>query len=149
MTVNEENTKRILSCLATNGIDYTLRFDIDDTDEANIQAQIQIDLQIDGLPDFAFFYNAKTDDVIQYSIVLTMDENVLEAHFSDWENEFKSNDVFSDLIKAEDNTVHFYGEVSQKGFTDEMLSKIIAELKNPSPFIKRMIAFSKSKSRRI
>lgn len=138
-----------MNYLATNGIDYALSFGIDDTDETNIQAQIQIDLQIDGLPNFAFFYNAKTDETMWYSTILTINEKVLEDNFADWKKEFKPNGIFSDFIKGEDNTIHFYGEAQQEGFTEEKLSEIIAELKNPSSFMKRIIDVSEEKAGRI
>lgn len=149
MTINEKNTELILSYLSTNKIDYALSFDIDETDETNVQAQIQINLLIEGLPCFAFFYNAKTDSVIYYSIILTINEKTLEDNVASWKEEFKPNDVFSDFIIGEDNTVHFYGEARQEGFTEELLSKIVAELQNPSSLMKHIIEASEEKLGRI
>lgn len=143
MTINEKNTKLILNYLATNGIDYELTFDIDDTDKDKIQSQIQINLKIDGLPNFACFYNAETDDTIGYSTILTIDKKVLDDNFADWKKEFQPNNVFSDLIKSDDdNTVHFYGETPQKDFSEDNLKAIIDYLKTHSPLMDKIISLS-------
>lgn len=146
---NEENTNTILEYLIKNEIAYTLDLSVDDSDKTNVQTQIQINLQIDGLPNFAFFYNAKTDEMIYYSTVLTIDEKVLETNAAAWKNEFKPNDAFSDFIKSDDdNSVHFYGEIPQKDFSEEKLSKIISCLKKRSPLIEKIISASENIKRR-
>lgn len=148
-STNEENTNTILEFLIKNGIGYTLDLDTDDFDKTNVQTQIQIDLKIDGLPNFAFFYNAKTDDAIYYRTVLTINEKVLDDSFASWKKEFEPNDIFSDLIKGDgDNTVHFYGEVPQKDFSEEKLKAIIDYLKTRSSFMDKIISLSEDVKRK-
>lgn len=138
---NEKIANIILEYLIKNNMDYSLNFDLDSSDENNLDSQIEVYLYIDGLPNFNFCINAKGDHVFCYTI-LGIEEKLLTDNFSDWKKEFEQNDVFADLTQVDEQTISFESAIPQEFFTEDYLETIIDYLKTRSTLMNKIISLS-------
>lgn len=138
---NEKIANMILEYLIKNNIDYSLKLEMDSSDENNLDSQIAIYLYIDGLPNFTFCINAKGDYVFCFTI-LGIEEKLLADNFGDWEKEFERNNVFAALTKMDEKTISFESAIPQEYFSEETLKAIIEYLKTRSPLMDKIISLS-------